>query len=100
VRRGADPDAPGQQAVLAAGVKVGQEHRDGLANEPAPVDDQPEPAHREARVLKVEQLGGGQVDGYLVVVLFPASRRAFIRPGWLRCNGAQELLNPGDTYPA
>jgi hypothetical protein len=100
VRRGADPDPPGQQAVLAAGVEVGQEHGDGLADEPAPVDDHAEPAQGQARVLKVEQLGGGQVDGYLVVVLFPAGRRAFTRPGWLGCNGAQELLNPGDTYPA
>jgi hypothetical protein len=58
VRRGPGPDAPGQQAVLAAGVEVGEQHGDGLADEPAPVDDQAEPAQCQARVLKVEQLGG------------------------------------------
>jgi hypothetical protein len=100
VRRGADPDAPCQKAVLAAGVQVRQQHGNGLADEPPAVDDHPEAAQRKARVLKLEQFGSGQVDGYLVVVLFPASRRAFTVPGWLRCDGAQELLNPGDTYPA
>src|SRR6266704_3100966 len=93
-------DAPGQQAVLAAGVQVGQQHGDGLADEPAPVDDHAEPAQRQARVLKVEQFGGGQVDGDLVVVLFPAGRRAFTSRGWRGFDGAQELLHPGDTYPA
>jgi hypothetical protein len=100
VRGAVDPDAPGQQAVLAAGVEVGQQDGDGLADEPAPVDDHPEPAQRQARVLQVKELGGREVDGDLVVVLFPARRRAFTSPRWLGYGGAQELLNPRDTYPA
>jgi hypothetical protein len=96
----ADPDAPGQQALLAAGVEIGQQDGDGLADEPAPVDDHPEPAQRQARVLQVKELGGGEVDGDLVVMLFPARCRAFTSPRWLGYRGAQELLNPGDTYPA
>ena len=96
----ADPDAPGQQAVLTAGVEVGQQDSDRLADEPAPVDDHPEPAHRQARVLQVKELGGGKVHRDLVVVLFPARCRAFTSPRWLGYRGAQELLNPRDTYPA
>jgi hypothetical protein len=51
-------------------------------------------------MLEVEQLTGGQVDGYLVVVLFPASRRAFTCDDRLRCDGAQQLRDPGNAYPA
>jgi hypothetical protein len=40
-------------------------------------------------VLKVQQLRGGKVDGDLVVVPFPASRRSFTGGGWLGCGGAQ-----------
>jgi hypothetical protein len=51
-------------------------------------------------VLKIEQLVGGQVDGYLVVVPFPASRCAFTSNDWLGRDGAQQLRDPGNTYPA
>jgi len=53
------PDPAGEQAVLAAGVQVGEEHGDGLADEPAPVYDDAEPSQRQASVLKVKQLTGG-----------------------------------------
>src|SRR6202012_2071471 len=48
-----------------------------------PVEDEAEAAQLEARVLQVEQFGGGQVDGDLLVVSFPAGRRTFICGGWL-----------------
>jgi hypothetical protein len=70
------------QAVLAARVQVRQQDGDGLAHQPATVHDEPEAAQLQARVLQVEQLRGGQVDGDLLVVPFPASRLAFIRRGW------------------
>ena len=94
------PDPAGEQAVLAPGVQVGEEHGDGLADEPAPVYDDAKPSQRQTRVLKVKQLTGGQVNGYLVVVLFPAGRRAFTNVGWVNRNGAQKLCDPRDTYPA
>ena len=71
-------EAPGDHAVLPARVEVGEQDGDRLADEPAAVDDEAETAEREPRVLKVEQLSGGKVNGDLVVVLFPACRQAFI----------------------
>jgi hypothetical protein len=51
-------------------------------------------------MLKVEQFSGGQVDGYLVVVFFPASRRAFTGNDWLGRDGTQQFRDPGNAYPA
>jgi hypothetical protein len=93
-------ETAGEQAVLAAGVQVGQQNRDGLTDKSATVDDDPQAAQHEPRVLHVEQFAGGQVDGYLVVVLFPARRRAFTCDDWLRRDGAQQLRDPGNAYPA
>ena len=56
---GPHPDAAGEQAVLAPGVQVGEEHGNGLAHEPAPVYDDAEPSQCQASMLEVEQLAGG-----------------------------------------
>ena len=58
------------------------------------------PTQLQPRVLKLEQLGGGEVDGDLLVVSFPARRLAFIRGGWRGRGGAQQLCDPGNAYPA
>jgi hypothetical protein len=76
------PDAARHEAVLAARVQVREEDGDRLPDEPSPVEDEPEAAQPQARVLQVEQLGGGQVDGDLLIVSFPAGRLAFIGRGW------------------
>src|ERR1700761_8215900 len=73
---GADP--PGDQAVGAARVQVGQQDGDRLPDQAAAVQDEPEAAQLEPRVLQVKQLGGRQVDGDLLIVSFPAGRLAFI----------------------
>ena len=52
------------------------------------------------RVFELEQLGGGEVDGDLLVVPFPARRLAFIGDRRLGYGGAQKLCDPGDAYPA
>jgi len=51
---GQPPDPVGDQAVFPAGIQVGEEHGDRLADEPAPVDDDAKPAQRQAGMLKVE----------------------------------------------
>ena len=96
----AQPEPAGEQAVLAPGVEVGQEDGDGLAHQSAAIDDDAEPAQRQPGVLKVEQFTGGQVDGDLVVMPFPASCRAFTCDDWLRNDGAQQLRDPGNAHPA
>ena len=63
---------------MPARVEVGEQDGDRLADQPPAVDDEAEPAQRQAGVLQVEQFGGGQVDGDLLVVPFPAGRLAFI----------------------
>jgi hypothetical protein len=81
VRFLAGPNAACYQAVLASRVQVREEDGDRLPDEPTAIEDEPEAAQAEASVLQVEQLGGGQVDGDLLVVPFPAGRLAFIRGG-------------------
>jgi hypothetical protein len=98
--RGADPHPAGEQAVPAPGVQVGEKDGDGLAHQPATVGHEAEPTKHKPGVLQVEELASGQVDGYLVVVLFPARRLTFTGDGWLRRDGAQQLRDPGNTYPA
>lgn len=71
-------DPPRHEAVLSPCVEVGQQDGDRLADQPAAVDDEPEPAERQPRVFEVKQFGGGQVDGNLLVVLFPAGCLTFI----------------------
>ncbi len=70
--------APGHKAVLPARVKIGEQDGDGLADQPAPVDNEPVPAQRETRLLQVEKFGGRYIDGYLLIVPFPAGRLSFI----------------------
>ena len=71
-------DAPCDQAILPARVKIGQEDGDRLADEPTAVDHEPEPAEGQPRVFEIEQFGGGQVYGNLLVVPFPAGCLTFI----------------------
>jgi hypothetical protein len=96
----AGPDAARHQAVFPARVEVGEQDGDGLANQAAAVDDESEPAQREAGVFQVEQFGGGEVNGNLLVVPFPAGRLSFIRVDWIGRGGAQQLSDPGNAYPA
>ena len=91
-------DAAGHQAVLPARVEVGEQDGDRLADEAAPVEDEPEAAQPEPRVLQVEQLGGGQVDGDLLVVSFPAGRLAFIGGAGRGAAGRNSSATPG-TLP-
>src|ERR1700722_678574 len=96
----ASPDVADHEAVAAARVQVGEEDRDRLPHQPTPVEDDAEPAQSQPRVLELEQLGRGEVDGDLLVVPFPARRLAFIGGGWRGCGGAQQLCDPGNAYPA
>src|SRR5207237_10191531 len=96
----AGPEPARYQAVGAPCVQVGQEDGDRLAHEPPPVEDVPEPAELEARVLQVKQFGSRQVDGDLLIMSFPAGRLAFIGDGWKGRSGAQQLRDPGNAYPA
>ena len=88
------------EAVIAPRVQVGEEDRDRLPHQAAPVEDDPEADAAQPRVLELEQLGRGEVDGDLLVVSFPARRLAFIGGGWRGCGGAQQLCDPGNAYPA
>src|SRR5580692_2182583 len=96
----ASPDAAHHQAGGVVRVQVGQQDRDRLPHQPAPVERDAEPAQVQPRVLQLEQLGGGQVDGDLLVVSFPAGRLTFIGDQRLGYGGAQKLCDPGDAYPA
>src|SRR6202020_2554293 len=96
----ASPDVADHEAVIASRVQVGEEDRDRLPHQAAPVEDDADPTQLQPRVLELEQLGGGEVDGDLLVVSFPARRLAFIGGGWRGCGGAQQLCDPGNAYPA
>jgi hypothetical protein len=93
-------DAAGREAVFPARVEVGEQNGDGLADQPTAVDDEPEPAQRQAGVFQFKQFGGGKVNGDLLIMLFPASRLPFIRVDWMGGGGAQQFCNPGNAYPA
>ena len=60
------------------------------------VEYEPEAAQLQARVFKVEQFGGREVDGDLLIVSFPARRLAFIRGDRKGYGGAQKLRYPRD----
>src|ERR1700677_230828 len=87
----ASPEAADHEAAGVVGVQVGQQDRDRLAHQPPPVERDAEPAQAQPRVLDLEQFGGGQVDGDLLVVSFPAGRLAFIGDQRLGHGGAQQL---------
>jgi hypothetical protein len=93
-------DATGREAVFSARVEVAEQDGDGLADQPAAVDDEPEPAQRQAGVFQIKQFGGGKVNGDFLIMLFPASRLPFIRVDWIGGGGAQQLCYPGNAYPA
>src|ERR1700722_12429702 len=96
----ASPDVADHEAVIASRVQVGEQDRDRLPDQAPPVEDHPEPAQPQPRVLELKQFGGGKVDGDLLVVSFPARRLAFIGGGWRGRGGAQQLCDPGNAYPA
>src|ERR1700722_5029770 len=96
----ASPDVVDHEAVTAPPVQVGEEDRDPLPHQAAPVEDDAKAAQPQPGVLELKQLGGGKVDGDLLVVSFPAGRLTFIRGGWRGCGGAQQLCDPGNAYPA
>ena len=79
---------------IAVGVEVGQHQRDRLADQPAAVDGQPVvAAQRQPRVLDVEQLVGGDVDGHLLVVPDPATRTV-LRPAASDAGRARPARGP------
>src|ERR1700692_2482476 len=94
------PDVADHEAFGAPRVQVGQQDRDRLADHAAPVEDDPDPAQLQPRVLELEQLGRGEVVGDLLVVTVPHRRLVFIGGGWRGCGGAQQLCDPGNAYPA
>jgi hypothetical protein len=96
----AGTDAARDQAVRAPCVEVGEQDGDRLPHEPSPVGDEAEAAQLEPGVLQVEQLGGGQVDGNLLIVPLPAGYLTFIGASWQGSGGAQQLRDSGNTYPA
>jgi hypothetical protein len=96
----AGANAARDQAFRAARVQVGEQDGDRFPDQAAPVHDEAEAAQLEPRVLKLEELGGGQVDGDLLVVPFPAGRLAFIGGVWQGRGRAQQLRDPGNAYPA
>jgi hypothetical protein len=71
-------DAASHEAVFPARVEVGEQDSDGLADQPATVGDEAEPAQRQAGMFQIEQFSGGKVNGDLLIVLFPAGRLPFI----------------------
>jgi hypothetical protein len=96
----ASAHATGREAVFPARVEVGEQDSDGLADQPAAVDNEPEPAQRQAGVFQIKQFGGGKVNGDLLIMLFPAGRLPFIRADWIGGGGAQQFCYPGNAYPA
>src|SRR6202012_1714962 len=94
------PDPLGQHAGVAPGVQVGQQDGDGLADQPSPVGGDPVPAQGQPGVLQLEQFIGGQVDGDLVGMLFPAAGwtvRSDLRTGR---SGTKQLRYARKAYPS
>ena len=81
------PQPPGQQARLARRVQVGEQHGQGLPDQPATVHGNAVRAQGQPGALQIEQLGRRQVHGDLLGVGLPAAglapafrRRALGRP--------------------
>jgi hypothetical protein len=93
-------DAAGEQAPLAAGVEVGQYHGDGLTDEPATIRGDAATAQGEPGAFQIEQLVGGQVNGDLMRMLLPATRRT-VR-GYLGTgrSGTKQLRHAWKAYPS
>src|ERR1700683_1961722 len=70
----ASPDVADHEAVIAPRVQVGEEDRDRLPDQAATVEDDAEATEPQPRVLKLEQLGGGKVEGDLLGVALPCGR--------------------------
>src|SRR4249920_1536185 len=92
-------DAAGQQAVLAAGVEVGEHDGDRLPDDPAPVGGGAVAQQREAGAFQVKKFLGGQVDGDLLGVLLPSAGLALVAPVRTGGGGTQEFSDPGKAYP-
>ena len=94
-----DGDAAGQQALLATGVEIGEQHGYRLPDDPAAVGGGAVTQQGEPGALEVKQFLGGQVDGDLLGVLLPAAGPALIAIVRTGSGGSQELRDPGQAYP-
>ena len=97
--RGPFVKPPGHQAPVALGIEVGQQDRQRLPDDPAPVDRDAEGAQREPGALQVEQFAAGQVDGDLLGVPLPAAGLALGFDGRPTARRAEKLGNSGQAYP-
>jgi hypothetical protein len=95
-RRG---DAASQEAALALRVEVSEQDGDRLADNPAPVGGDAVAQQCEPGAFQVKEFLGGQVDGDLLGVLFPAAGRALIASVRADSGGAKELSYPRKAYP-
>src|SRR5207248_1093478 len=73
----APPQPPYQDAGVPAGLQVGEDDGDGLADDAAAVDGEAVfAAQDQAGVFEVHELLGGDIDGDLLVVPFAAAGAA------------------------
>jgi hypothetical protein len=89
----------GQEAVLAAGVEVGEQHGDRFPDDPAPVGSGTVAQQREPGAFQVKEFLGGQVNGDLLSVLLSSAGLALVAPVRTRGGRTQEFSDPGQAYP-
>jgi hypothetical protein len=96
-----DPFAepPGHEAPVAPGVQVGQQDREGLADDPAAIHGDAEGAEGETGTFQVEQLAAGEVDGDLLGVALPATGLALGFDRRAPAGRAEQLRDSRQAYP-
>jgi hypothetical protein len=92
-------DTAGQQALLAARVKIGEQDGDGLTDDPAPVGRGTVAQQREPGSFQVKEFLGGQIDGDLLGVLFPAAGQAQIAIVRAGRSWTKQFSDPWKAYP-
>jgi hypothetical protein len=92
-------ETPGHQAPFALGVQVGQQDREGLADDPAAVHGEAERPERETGALQVEQLAPGQVDGDLLGVALPTACLTLGLDRRAPARGTEQFGDSRQAYP-
>jgi hypothetical protein len=92
-------ETPGHEAPVTLRIQVGQQDREGLADDPATVDGDAEGAERETGAFQVEQLAAGQVDGDLLGVALPAAGLTLGLDRGAPAGGPEQLGDSRQAYP-
>jgi hypothetical protein len=92
-------EPPRHKAPVALGIEIGQQDREGLADDPPSVHGDAERAKRETGAFQVEQLAPGQVDGDLLGVALPAACLPLGLDRRAPAGGTEQFGDSRQAYP-